>query len=427
MKTAAIIAEYNPFHLGHAWQLQAVRQQFGADCAVLAVMSGCFTQRGDPAMLDKWSRARIALACGVDLVIELPFAYATASAERFAAGGVRLVQATGLDCQLVFGSESGDLAQLQRLAGLLADEPPGFRELLHQQLAEGASFPAARQQALADWTGEPELAALLESSNNILAVEYLKALSYLENCRLTPVTFRRQGQDYQDSARPGAADGFASAAAIRRRLDESRRAGPAGLGGLVCDLAGMMPSPALAILLEKLQSGPGPVRPEDLAGSILGLLRSLTPDRIEETPGMAEGLGRRLAAAARRPGEMAADDRLAALLADAATRRFPRTRIQRALLALLAGVKNDDFARFDAAGGPQYLRILGFNKQGRHLLKIMRHEARVPILMNASDALECREPALIRMAELDSLATDLWMLAAGGTCGRDFDTPAVMR
>lgn len=426
MKTAAIITEYNPFHLGHDWQLQAIRQQFGPDCAVLAVMSGCFTQRGEPAVLDKWSRTRMALACGVDLVIELPFAYAAASAERFASGGVQLIQATGLDCQLVFGSESGDLGQLQQLAGLLADEPPGYREMLHQFLELGESFPAARQQAVAAWTGQPDLASLLGSANNILAVEYLKAVRHLDNSRLVPMTIQRQGQAYLDSSRE--ASGFASASAIRRCLDNHRGGGGGrpDLAGLLGDLASMMPAPALAILLEMTQGGPGPVRPEDLAAPILGLLRCSQPEQIDLIPGMGEGLGRRLCEAASHPQNRPESGRLAALLADAATRRFPQTRIQRALIAMLAGLQAEDLALFDAAGGPQYLRVLGFNRQGRYLLKVMRRLAERPILMKASDFLEYKDPAFVRMAELDLIATDLWMLAAGQPCGRDFDTPVVM-
>lgn len=426
MKIAAIIAEYNPFHLGHDWQLKSIRQQLGANCAIVAVMSGCFTQRGEPALLDKWTRTRMALACGVDLVIELPFAYATASAERFASGGVALIDAIGLDCHLVFGSESGDLNQLQQLASLLADEPQGYREKLRQYLDDGESFPAARQLAVADWLGDAGLADLLESSNNILAIEYLKALHQRRECQLTPMTFKRQGQAYRDTSPEAAAAGFASAAAVRRRIDDFQRTKPDNLHGLITDLSAMMPAPSLALLMERIQSGPGPLRPEDFAVSVLSLLRSLPPEQLDNLPGMSEGLGRRLSACARRSETGSPDQRLSDLLKAAATRRFPQTRIQRALLSLLAGLKSEDFALFDSAGGPQYLRILGFSKQGRYLLKMMRKTARLPILMNASDQLESDQPALKRMAELDAQSVDLWMLAAGLPCGRDFDTPAVI-
>jgi len=430
MKIAAIIAEYNPFHLGHAWQIASIRSESGNDTAIIAVMSGCMTQRGEPALLDKWNRTRMALACGVNLVIELPFAYAAASAERFASGGVQLVKATGLDCNLVFGSESGKLDDLQKLAIILAEEPPEYREALRAGLDAGESFPAARQKAVAAQCGQPALAEQLSTSNNILAIEYLKALIAADCRRIRPVTFQRQGQAYNDSTRPDKS-AFASASAIRRLVADYRQAGPSAIADLVNNLTVQMPPPALAVLMSTIQNGPGPLLPEDLAGSIIGRLRSLPPDLLETIPGMGEGLGRRLAAAARRPGfssgQADKSARLATLLADAATRRFPQTRQQRALIAMLAGLQQKDLELFDTAGGPQYLRILGFDKNGRHLLKLMRRHATLPILMNGSDVLEHQDTAFSRMAELDILATDLWMLAAGESCGQDFDRPPVMR
>ena len=431
MKTIAIITEYNPFHAGHAWQLQAVRERFGQDSAVICAMSGCFVQRGEPAILDKWSRTRMALACGVDLVVELPFLYAAASAERFASGGVQLIQATGLDCHLAFGSESGDLAQLEQLAAILADETPEFRRHLHEGLDLGDSFPVARQKAVEAVTGQSGLAALLAKSNNILAVEYLKAIRKTPACRLIPITFQRQGQAYRDLSPEQQAGNCASASAIRQRIRERCSRQPASeswpdFSGLLHDLAGVMPAPALAGLLEQIQAGSGLVFPEDLAAPILGQLRSRPINQIEQIPGMGEGLARRLAAAAAHPNGAPADGRLDTLLRDAATRRFPQTRIQRALISLLADLQAADLAEADAASGPQYLRVLGFSRKGRYLLKVMRRLAEKPIFMKASDILSHKDPALVRMAELDILATDLWMLAAGRQCGADFDTPVVM-
>jgi predicted nucleotidyltransferase len=447
MKTAAIIAEYNPFHQGHAWQIGQIRKTLGDDCAVIAAMSGSFVQRGEPAIFDKWTRARSALACGADLILELPFAYAAASAERFAAGGVQLLQATGLDCQLVFGSEAGDLPVLQKLADIFTCETDEYKVLLHHHLDQGLSFPAARQRAVADLTGQPDLADQLSGSNNILAIEYLKAIKALPQCRLVPMTLPRQGQSYRDSGLSDAA-GFASASAIRRTI-----AGKVGqsasqipdIAGLIRDLDGQLPLPSLALVLEKIQAGLGPLFLEQFALPILGLLRSRPVSQLEQVPGMGEGLARRLVAAAARPGIPAPDadaatrtsggGQMATLLHDCATRRFPQTRIQRVMIAMLAGVTADDLLLFDEAGGPQYLRVLGFNRKGQYLLKIMRQKAEKPILMKGSDLLEQRGAALVRMAELDYLATDLWMLAAArhgpldgalGTCGRDFDTPVLM-
>lgn len=425
MEIIAIIAEYNPFHLGHARQIAAARRFFGQDCPVIVAMSGSFTQRGEPALLDKWTRTRIALSSGADLVFELPFISATASAQGFARGGVRLLQATGLRTRLVFGSESGQLEDLDKLAGFLADESDDFRLALRQGLEDGLSFAAARQQAAAACLETPELAALLSQSNNILAVEYLMALQLLSPRRLQPWTNPREGQSYRESSWQN--DQQASASAIRaivRRLRDQDNLSPARAVTL---LRQQMPAAALAEILQAWQKGPGPLFQEDFAVPIISLLRRADEPSIDQVPGMAEGLGRRLLEAARRPGTDAGG-RLETLCRDAATRRFPRTRINRALLSLLSGTTKEDLEQAGRNQKPPYLRVLGFSRQGRYLLRMMRKTAECPIILNASDFLEHQQdPFLSRMAALDIRSTDLWFLQAGERCGRDFDTPPIMR
>lgn len=429
MKIAAIITEYNPFHNGHAYQIRAVREHFGHDCAIMVVMSGCFTQRGEPALLDKWTRTRAAIACGVDLVIELPFAYATASAERFADGAVALFKATGLKASLVFGSESGNLPLLRQAASLLVAEPDEFRLLLRDNLDLGLSFPDARQKALAVYTGDEQLADLLSSSNNILAIEYLKAIERQEAAGLSPFTIRRLGQAYKEENLDAATALFASARAIRTEIAKNIRPGQTpDYYDLIRNLSSQMPASSLAELLVSLQDGPGILFPESFAPMIISRIRAASGDKLADTPGMGEGLGQRLRGAAARLTDRDSSFLLQTLVAGTATRRFPRTRVQRAVIALLAGVTNDDYALFDAGGGPQYLRILGFNRRGRYLLKLMRKLAEKPVLTRASDFAEYGSSRPFqRMAELDILASDMWMLTAGRACGDDFDTPVYMR
>ena len=431
MKTISIIAEYNPFHSGHAYQIREAKKRIGTDSAVMVVMSGCFTQRGEPAILDKWTRTKAALACDVDLVLELPFAYATASAERFARGGVQLLHATGLRSHLVFGSESGSLTQLSRLAELLHEEPDAFKCQLKQFLKQGASFAAARQKAAAQVLDDPDLASQLSLSNNILAVEYLKALRKLPGDRLVPLTIKRAGQAYRDQQWSGD-QVHASASAIRQLV--SRHLNPAWhpeqqsltLISLLRKLQGHMPDASLSILLEALHQGPGPLFPESFATAVIGFFRAASDQSTEQIPGMAEGLNRRLMAAAARPEPDNSVTRLASLYQQASSRRFPVSRVSRAAMAAAAGLKTADLACFDEAGGPQYIRVLGFSKKGRHLLKLMRKLADKPLILNASDFLEHgRNQALVRMSELDLIATDLWYLQAGETCGRDIKTRAL--
>jgi predicted nucleotidyltransferase len=427
MKTIGIIAEYNPFHNGHASQFARIREQFGADTAIVVMMSGSFTQRGEPAVIDKWARTRMALAMGASLVIELPFVYATASAERFAAGGVQCLLATGVVGQLVFGSESGDLAALERIASVLSDESPLFKTVLRQQLDLGRSFPAARQMAtekcLQDQSGEEiiDCSLLMKTANNILAIEYLKALNRYGKGRIKPWTHQRVGQNYRETDL-SATQSLASATAIRRRIHDTCQ-DPAAM---VMDLASFMPPATLGILMEQTVLNRGPVFPENLAPIILTLLSSETAERIDRLAGMDEGLGRRLMKMAGRPTK-STPDLLQDLLKAADTRRFPATRISRALAALLGGVTREDLALFDATGGPQYLRVLGFDRKGRYLLKLLRRFATLPVMMKGSDLLELESPAAVRMAALDRLSTDIWSYAAGLPAGADFDTPVIMR
>jgi predicted nucleotidyltransferase len=460
MKTVGIIAEYNPFHNGHAFQLAEVRRSFGADAAVVVAMSGDFTQRGEPAIVDKWVRAESALRSGVDLVLEIPFAYAAASAERFAQGGVSLLAATGVCGRLAFGSESGSLEALHLLADVLVREPEGYRLRLRESLDEGFSFPAARQAALAAYLSAEGLsgdAALLERPNDILAVEYLKAVQRVGERAPVPFAVQRTGAGYHDTVVPAAGSGgqtlIASASALRAAFlaplshESSSVSIPVsfpvsslvdrdGLGSAFEAIRRACPPASAGALLEAAVHGLAPVTPEAFAPLLLSMLRSLPVDRLDHIAYMGEGLSRRLkAAAAEVDGEPChagvGAGLYASLTAHAATRRFPSTRIARALAALAVGLTDEDLALFDAAGGPRYLRVLGFTKKGRYLLKKMRASATLPIFTKTSDFLEHGDdPVLQRMGALDLAAADLHRLhvpeASRRRCGSDFDTPVLM-
>ena len=217
MKVVGIVAEYNPFHYGHLYHLQSSRSLTEADCVVV-VMSGNYTQRGEPAVVSKWARAEMALLSGADLVIELPVAYAMGSAEYFAYGAVRLLDSLGVVDAMCFGSESGDIEDLQAIASILADEPEEYKDLLKNHLSDGHSFPSARQKALSGYLrgrhGKADLTRLLKSSNNILGIEYLKALLRLDS-KIKPVTISRIGSDYNSTELSGK---FSSATSIRNIL-----------------------------------------------------------------------------------------------------------------------------------------------------------------------------------------------------------------
>jgi predicted nucleotidyltransferase len=220
MKTIGIVAEYNPFHNGHLYQLQASRGQTGADCAVV-VMSGNYTQRGEPAIVDKWARAEMALHSGADLVIELPVAYAMGSAEYFAYGAVKLLDSLNAVNMICFGSEAGSIEKLSAAAAILADEPESYKSYLKDYLSKGLSFPAARQKAISSYCkntyGKDDLSSLLKSPNNILGIEYLKALRRLKS-NIVPMTIERVGNEYNQAELTGK---MSSATSIRKTIREN--------------------------------------------------------------------------------------------------------------------------------------------------------------------------------------------------------------
>ena len=214
MKTAGIIAEYNPFHRGHEYQIQYTREKLGADYVIVA-MSGDYVQRGTPALISKHLRTEMALRCGADLVLEMPVSVSTASAEAFAMGGVSLLDSLGVVDILCFGSESGEITALKELAEVLVEEPEEYRILLKSFLSQGLSFPAARSQALTEYFKNPrnftgddfdgvltpllnQVTRILNTPNNILGIEYCKALLRL-NSKIQPVTIRREGMGYHDT------------------------------------------------------------------------------------------------------------------------------------------------------------------------------------------------------------------------------------
>lgn len=213
MKTIGIIAEYNPFHNGHSYQIESIRKQTGADNIVI-IMSGDFVQRGTPAWTDKYLRTKMALACGADLVLELPAAFSTASAEFFANAGVSLLSSLGFVDGICFGAETHNLAELQQIAAFLADPPPAFEKTIHTLTADGITYPAARQQALVKHFKTLCLSypTLFSEPNNILALEYLKAI-LRQNSRLTPFLIPRKGNPYHKEKLDSS---FSSAAAIRK-------------------------------------------------------------------------------------------------------------------------------------------------------------------------------------------------------------------
>jgi predicted nucleotidyltransferase len=418
LKTIGIVAEYNPFHNGHLYQLQASRLKTGADCVVV-VMSGNFTQRGEPAIVDKWARAETALHSGADLVIELPVPYAMGSAEYFAYGAVRLLDSLGAVDMICFGSESGSIEGLSEAAAILADEPESYKLLLKENLSKGLSFPAARQKALSsycrDTHGKDELSGLLKSPNNILGIEYLKALRRMKS-NIVPITIRRIGNDYNQTELTG---NISSATSIRKTIRENTWNDAREL------LRESMPQWSVSILEQRFEDGRGPIFPDNFELQIISALRRMSIDQIKLLPYMEHGLENRFRLAAEKAASYAE------LLDMICTRRYTATRIQRILFGMLTGLTKESFDRFNSIGGPAYIRILGFSHTGRKLLASIRGKTALPLITKTADHKNSDLPCVSDMLALEAAATDQYVLACQNPdfrrAGSDYTQNVILR
>lgn len=399
MKVTGIIAEYNPFHNGHLRQIEAARAE-GADF-VIAAMSGDFVQRGEPAVFDKYTRAHMALAAGADLVLELPACFATASAEDFAGCGVALFTALGVVDTLSFGTECGDLSVLGSLAGVLVREPEPFTRVLRERLRAGASFPEARADALLSC---PEVSAkareLLLQPNNILALEYLKAIQK-QGSPLRPVTLIRTGAGYHER-RLSPDDGPVSASALRTELARQQRA---GLPFSVPEAA--LPKTALrALYTEGALSAP--LFPDDFSAPLA--CRLLTADyrgeELTEFADVSQELAARLKRLALSPASFT--ETAAAIK----TRSYTAVRINRALLHILLSVRAEENARRKENGFVFFARVLGFRKSAEPLLSQIKRTSSIPLVTKVPDALKTLSPDAAAALRQDLYVSHFWQTVA---------------
>lgn len=426
MKVVGIIAEYNPLHFGHTYQLQKARELYGSDAAIVAVMSGDFVQRGEPAIVSKWVRTQAALSCGVDLVIEIPFTFACASAERFAAGAVSLLNATGIVTDLYFGSEWDDLPLLSSLADILCDESPAFVSVLKDSLKEGASYAKARENALTACLiseGKTELAekcgAVLKLPNTILAIEYLIALKKTHS-KMTPSILARSGAGYHDSS---LSSPNSSATAIRSAIKVEIETNASCLSNIAKQLAGKMPAGSLAPILAEWSSGIRPVLASDFARESILAVKTHTLKQLDDVAYMGDQVSNRLKNAVFGIRNCSSDNLPTVFRDLAKTKHFAETRISRALISLLCGQTADNLLSLTA---PEYIRILGFSERGRYLLRLMRKTATLPQIDKASDFLEDgTNEKFSRMAELDIISSDIWNLKAGYAYGDEYERSVI--
>lgn len=408
METCGIIAEYNPFHNGHRYQIANVRKRLGTNTGLIIAMSGDFVQRGGPAIADKWTRATWAVDHGADLVLELPVQAATETAERFAEGGIKLLQALGIVRHIAFGAETKDLQLLNDMAAVLSEEPPPFKEALNQAIADKTGFADARARALGHVLGD-EAKTLISRSNAILAVSYLVAMKR-QKAKFSPLLIERKGPDELASEK---GEHFASASYIRNVLKKAfHAANPIE----ALRLLDVMPSDVLATLMsngfqDELNGF------ERLFPHVLSRLISENKTDLLRFESMRPDLAMRLINMANERIDPAAHE---SFVNEAATRVYPASRARRALTDLYLGrIKATEVET------PSLIRVLAFSRRGRYLLKLMKKYASLPIVTRNSDVRELQGAAKAEL-EASQKAADLYALLLNRRLRSDFDRTVII-
>lgn len=374
-----VIAEYNPFHNGHVLHLEKTRAALAGDTGIVAVMSGDFVQRGENAIYSKFARAEAAVRCGCDLVLELPLPWCLSSAEGFARGAVGILGGLGVVTHLSFGSESGELPALETLAQALLD--PTFPQDLRRYLQDGRSFAAARQAALEARIGP--VAKLLETPNNILAVEYLKAI-YEQRLKLHPMTIRREGAQHDGSG----SETIRSGAELRTRIEVGQ------------DITDFIPEAAAAVFASERELGRGPIPAAAIETALLSRLRMMGPAVYNNVPGAEEGLGNAVCKAANE------EPTISSVCSAAKSKRYALSRIRRMVMCAALGVQKDM-----ADGIPPYARVLAANERGREILKLASEKNSIYII---SKPAACRgtTPEIEKLMALTAESHDLFVLGS---------------
>lgn len=395
MKVVGLITEYNPFHNGHKYHLEEAKKITEAD-HVIVVMSGNFVQRGNPAIINKYSRAEMALACGADVVFELPVCYSTGSAEYFALGAVSLLNQLGIIDEICFGSECGNIYNLTSIARILAEEPLEYKTILNAFIKKGLTFPLARTQALKTLLPDME-DEIISSPNNILGIEYIKALIKL-NSSIKPVTITRKLAGYhevelnilpQNGTSPTP---ISSATAIRKSISETKA---------LTALQPHVPSEVLSIL-DKEMGKTFPIYEDDYTLLLQYKLMQETKESLSQYLDVSQDISNRIK---NMNNSLLTYSQLAQ---EIKTKQLTLTRVNRALLHILLNITSTNMEEYKKEGYTQYARILGLKKTSSHLLRKIKAQAQIPLITKVGDAPKSLTPTGLTMLQQDLFASHLY-------------------
>ena len=390
MKISSVICEYNPFHNGHKLMLEYMRKNGATH--IVACMSGNFTQRGDFAVFNKWQRTKTALLNGADLVVELPVSFSCATAERFALGGVYILNALGCVDEICFGSECGNVEILRKACDAVTDSE--ISDTIKNHCSCGMTFAAAREKAVCDIYGK-EISDILAQPNNILAVEYLKALKRLDST-ITPTTIARIGVNHDSNQ---TSDEIASASFVRQLLYDRND-----------EYLKYIPENTFDTVNTALSSLPDCQRLKKLENAVLYRMRTMNKDDFANLPDISEGLENRLLSAVK--GSVSYDELMQAVKC----KRYTLARIRRCILHAFLGITKQNSPAL-----PPYIRVLGFNGNGREILRIMRKSANIPVIMRYADVGILSEECQITF-DFESRCDDIFFLSEKNIlkCGKNY-------
>ncbi len=389
-KVLGIVAEYNPLHNGHVYHIQESIQKAEAEY-VICVISGNFVQRGNTSIVDKWTKAKMAILNGVDLVIELPTIYTTSSAENFAEGAIKLLNSLGIVDTVSFGMEANDIATLNNIANVLYQEPKEYITMLNHELGKGASFPKARENALLVYLNDVKrYANVLSGANNILAIEYLKALKK-QKSTLIPIGIKRQKVLYHDEM---IVDDFASATAIRKMIANKQFE----------DIRKVVPNSSYVLLGQELQKGHYVLDLSNFQKEIIYVLRKMTIEEIKNLPDVSEGLENAI--------KNAADscNNIIDLVNMIKSKRYTQTRIQRILVYALLGITKKMMETSKKT--IPYTRVLGYSPKGQALLsQMMNVNPKLNLVTSVKEFLKSQKSKSLKdMLNLDIYASNVYTL-----------------